>query len=249
MAEALVTADGKAVPLDDIPADAAFAAAMAAPEPSSQPDYPAPRRRKDPDFPFGKNEDGSPVAPYGIGNNGKPRQNPPGPGRGGAKHEKSRTQQAPAGKSAPVPVGPARDYTADLLDFEDGLWVAMAAVPPTQAQATILKANREQMAAGLNLSAQHNPMVRRGVEYLCSDAGWMINAATMVAPFLLQSAALWFRPAALEQMGTSKDELAATAKKDFEDFIAEQQKSLAETLRAQREELAAEAALARQDVA
>jgi len=229
--ESLQMPDGTPVDIDD-EGEKAFNAAMAVPEPSAQgeaPDYPAPRRRRDPDAPFGFEEDGkTPKAPYGLGANGKPRQNMPGPGRGGKKHDKPRVQ--PASRETALAL-PARDYSAELGESLDGLWAGLAFLPPTQAQATILKANKMGLVGGLNLSAQHNPYVRRGVEYFCSDASWMINAAMMIGPFALQSAALWFRPSRLETvMGTSAEELAAIAQADFKAFVAEQEKALAELL-------------------
>lgn len=221
-----MTADGKVIDLDAT--DRAFATAMAAPEPAETPDYPAPRKKRDPDAPFGFDTDGKPKAPFGIGANGKPRQNQPGPGRGKTTAaDKPRIQ--PAGKTA-SPAVVLRDYSAELSDSFDGLWTALAFLPPMQAQACILKANKGGMVSGLNLSAQHNPIVRRGVEYLVSDASWMVNAAMLIMPFALQSAALWFRPSALESMGTSRDALAAQTQRDFAEFVAQQQAALSELL-------------------
>lgn len=232
MAESLATADGKAIDLE-AEGEREFARAMAAPEPPADdtPDYPAPRRRRNPDAPFGLDEDGKPKAPYGFGVNGKPRQNMPGPGRGGKKADKPRVQAA--AKTAAVEL-PARDYSADLAESVDGLWVALAFLPPTQAQATILKANKNGLVAGLNLSAQHNPYVRRGIEYFCGEAAWMINAAILVAPFAIQSAALWFRPDSLRNLGTSREELASVAQADFKAYVEEQEKALAEMVEEKR---------------
>lgn len=234
MPESLSTPDGKTLELEQQAAQE-FARAMAAPEPDAAPDYPPPRRRRNPDAPFGYEEDGAtPKAPYGIGANGKPRQNRAGPGRGG----KPRVQDAVKAARAELP---ARDYSKDLAETVDGLWAALAFLPPTQAQATILKGNKGGLVAGFNLSAQHNPIVRRGIEYWCSDGGWMINAAMLIAPFALQSAALWFRPESLAKMGTSKEELAEIAGKDFREFVAAQERALAELVEEARlaEEVAA----------
>lgn len=241
MPETLTNAEGKTLELEQ-QGEREFAAAMAAPEvpDSGEPDYPAPRRRRNPDAPFGYEQDGTtPKTPFGIGANGKPRQNRPGPGRGG-KNDKPRVQAAPRTAAAELP---ARDYSKDLAEGIDGFWAALAFFPPTQAQATILKGNKGGLVAGFNLSAQHNPYVRRGVEYFCSDAGWMINAAMLIAPFALQSAALWFKPESLAKMETSKEELAAIAQKDFKDFVEQQEKALADLVdEARRAEEAGQAA-------
>lgn len=233
MAESLATADGKVIDLE-AEGEREFARAMAVPEPGADdaPDYPAPRRRRNPDAPFGLDDNGKPKAPYGFGVNGKPRQNMPGPGRGGKKADKPRVQAATKAVAAELP---ARDYSADLAESIDGFWVALAFLPPTQAQATILKGNKNGLVAGLNLSAQHNPYVRRGIEYFCGEAAWMINAAMLVAPFAIQSIALWVKPDSLKNMGTSREELAEIAQADFKAYVEQQEKALADLVEEKRQ--------------
>jgi hypothetical protein len=234
MPESLATADGKVIDLE-AEGEREFARAMAAPEADADqaPDYPPPRKRRNPDAPFGLGDDGKPKAPYGFGVNGKPRQNLPGPGRGGKQAAKADKPRVQAATKAVAPDLPAKDYSADLAETIDGFWVGLAFLPPTQAQATILKANRNGLVAGLNLSAQHNPYVRRGIEYFCGEAAWMVNAAMMIAPFAIQSAALWFKPDSLKNLGTSKEELAEIAQADFKAYVEEKEKALAELVAAQ----------------
>lgn len=102
MPEGLSGADGKPIGLD--PAEATFAAAMAAPEPQGKPDYPAPRKR-DPDAPHGRDETGKPRAPHGYKPDGRPRVVPPGPGRGHTgKNERARVQKPGQGQPAAATV-------------------------------------------------------------------------------------------------------------------------------------------------
>ena len=206
MPEALVTADGQLVEAEpDQAAQDQFDKAMAADPPAGEgkPDYPAPRKRRDPDAPFGYEPDGAtPKAPYGIGANGKPRQNLPGPGRGGktAKGaDKARTQTA---VKAVAPQLPGADYSAELAEFSEGLWMVLAGIPVSakmdslkvrvRAQAAVLKENGPALIRAANLGAQHNATVRAGVIALTGgSASWVLPAMFMITPFVAQSAQLW----------------------------------------------------------
>lgn len=188
MPEGLATADGQAIDLDQAEAD--FHRAMAAPEPD-EPIAPAPPKRApdDPDAPFGRKLDGTPKKAPG----GRPA--------------KPRVVEAPqaAGKAPKPGRGPgqaagAADYAQPLGEFTSAVWMILAAAPvPAEplrirlrAQAAILKDNQPGLCQGINLMAQHNGTIRRGVEALTmGSAGWVLPAVMAVAPFAVQSAQLW----------------------------------------------------------
>lgn len=178
MPETLATAEGQLLEIDAAERD--FARAMAAPEPG-EPEAPAPPRREaDPDAPYGRKVDGSPKKAPG-GRPAKPRV----------------TDSKPvAGKAAAAPA----DYTQPLAEFTSGLWMVLAAAPVPndalririRAQAAVLKDNQPELCQGINLAAQHNGTIRRGVEALTmGNAGWVLPAVMALAPFAMQSARLW----------------------------------------------------------
>lgn len=184
MPEGLATADGQAIDLDQAEAD--FHRAMAAPEPD-EPIAPAPPKRApaDDEAPYGRKVDGTPKKAPG-GRPAKPRvteSKPAAPAQG-------------KGKSA----AEGTDYTQPLGEFTSALWMVMAAAPvpadewriKLRAQAYILKENQPGLCQGVNLMAQHNGVIRRGVEALTmGNAGWVLPAVMAVAPFAVQSAAVW----------------------------------------------------------
>jgi hypothetical protein len=188
MAEGLATADGTAIDLDKAEQD--FHRAMAAPEPD-EPEAPAPPKREpaDPDAPFGRKLDGTPKKAPG-GRPGKPRVTESTPA--------AQTASKPSGK--PGQAGTQTDYAQPLGDFTSAVWMVMAAAPvpndglrlKIRAQAKILKDNQPGLCQGINLMAQHNGTIRRGVEALTmGQAGWVLPAVMAVAPFAVQSAQLW----------------------------------------------------------
>jgi hypothetical protein len=76
-----------------------------------------------------------------------------------------------------------------------------------RAQAKVLKDNQPGLCQGVNLMAQHNGTIRRGVEALTmGSAGWVLPAVMAVAPFAVQSAALWKAdPAQLADMAAQTE--------------------------------------------
>lgn len=193
--ETLATADGKPIDLDQT--DAEFAKAMAAPR-GDEPEAPAPPKREapDPEAPYGRTKDGTPRGKPGR----KPKQPPP------RMTETPKTAPPPKGKAAP-----AADYTQGLTEFSEALWMVLAATPVpwpewrvrVRAQAYVLKETSGGLVQGVNLMAQHNGMIRTGVEKLTTgNAGWVLPAVMAVAPFAVQSAMIWRAPA---------DELAPVA--------------------------------------
>lgn len=186
MAETLMTADGATLDLDTAERD--FARSMAAPEPS-EPQAPAPPRRT-----------ADPEAPYGRTVSGRPKRAP-----GGRPPKPRVTEAAPAtsgtakGKAAAEPA----DYTGRLGEFTSALWMVMAGSPvpndglrlKIRAQARILKEHQGGLCQGVNLMAQHNSVIRRGVEALTmGSAGWVLPAVMAVAPFAVQTGQLWRSP-------------------------------------------------------
>ncbi len=186
MPEGLTTADGVAIDLDA--AEQAFHRAMAAPEPD-EPEAPAPPKRApaDPEAPFGRKVDGTPKRAPG----GRPAK---------ARVTESKPVVADAKPGKGKPADTATDYTGPLGDFTSALWMVMAAAPvpndglrvKVRAQAAVLKENQPGLCQGINMMAQHNGTIRRGVEALTmGNAGWVLPAVMAVAPFAVQSAQLW----------------------------------------------------------
>lgn len=183
MPEGLATADGTTIDID--PAEREFHRAMAAPEPDD-PEHPAPPKRvTDPEAPFGRTK------------TGEPKKGP------GGRPSKPRVTESvpviPAQKGSKA-AAPATDYTAPLGEFTSAVWMILAAAPvpntdlriKVRAQAKVLKENQPGLCQGLNLMAQHNGTIRRGVEALTmGNAGWCLPAVMAVAPFAVQSAQLW----------------------------------------------------------
>lgn len=210
MPEGLATADGFTLDLDD--SERAFAAAMAAP-PADDPEHPAPPRREpvDPEAPFGRKVDGTPKKARG----GRP--------------PKPRVQEAPAGAGKPAAglkaVPPVRDFSAPLAEFVQGVWMAAAATPvpwpelrtKVRAQAYLLKANAGGIVQGVNTMAQHNAMIRRGVEVLTTgSAGWVLPAMFALTPFVAQTAALWRSP-----LTEAAEQMAAATEAEWEAAVTE----------------------------
>jgi hypothetical protein len=217
MAEGLATADGTQIDLDRAEAD--FHRAMAAPEPD-EPVAPAPPKRApaDPEAPFGRKVDGTPKKAPG-GRPAKPRV-----------IEAPRAAEKPSkpGKPSGQPSTSA-DYTQPLGEFTSALWMVMAAAPvpnidlriKVRAQAKILKENQPSLCQGINLMAQHNGTIRRGVEMLTmGSAGWVLPAVMAVAPFAVQSAQLWRTDSS--RLG----ELAAQTEEEWAEQFAAMQEAM-----------------------
>lgn len=195
MPEGLATEDGTAIDLDA--AEAEFARAMNAPEPD-EPEHPAPPKREQ----LSEEELG---AKYGWTTDAQ--------GNRRAKRAKGRPRTQARTTDAPPPpqepqkpskgakgADPKPDYTGPLTEFTSALWMVAAATPipaeglriKVRAQAKVLKATQDGVVQGVNMMAQHNGMIRRGVEALTmGGAGWVLPAVMALAPFAVQSAAVW----------------------------------------------------------
>ena len=209
MPEGLATADGEEIDLGNV--DAEFAAAMAAPS-LDDPEHPGPPDVApfDPEAPFGRTKDGA--AKKGPG--GRPPR------------EKPRTQNAPKAISGPgkpgkdgKPAAPAVDYAAGLREFLGGIQLALAVLPfPSDSvrvharyQSAVIEQTGDGLATGLGTVAEHNSMVRWGVEKLTQGGGaWAFPAAMAIAPFAVSTAMLWKSPVT-EQMAEGAEVIEAEA--------------------------------------
>ena len=233
-----------APPAPDV--DEAFTAALAQDAAVAPPQQPAPPRHatsRDPDAPHGRDEDGTPLAPYGTGKNGRPRIKPAGPGRGG-KADEPRTREALPGETTPAkpgtqPAGLApHDFSAGLMEFGETAWFAGSIVakigpqlpfvgrlvPGRKLAATmaVLDAERPRLAAALNEAAQHDQRARKLAAKLASgELAWQMTVIFMVAPAITATAAVWQGDAALaERELPSLDVMAAQNDKNLNAMFA-----------------------------
>lgn len=216
MAEGLATADGSKL---DVPAaaavepDADWAAHMAQAARTADTEQHAAPPKKDP---------ADPDAPFGRTADGKPKKGP------GGRPPKKKAEQ-PRVTAPTAAQGPVRDYTQDLAEFTEGVWFLMAQLPPTQAQAAVLKQHRPALVHGWNLAAQNNATIRTGVEMVTGKATWVAAVAMATAPFVLQSLALWTKSSEqLKKAGLpTKDDLAAATVRDLEQLAKDQAEAMA----------------------
>jgi hypothetical protein len=199
MAELLIGPDGSPVDVDA--AEEAFNAAMAAPAPGEQPDYPAPPRRD-----YGTKADGTPKRAAG-----RPRKDPA---------DKARTvralppppvkDKAKGGGSRPV----TDDYSEALNNFGAAVWMGLAAipVPHTQALGAVWKHQLPAQVQAWNLAAQQDPGVRHAVEKLSSGPTWLIGIAVATAPLVGAAVAIVRDPQV-------RADLAQQTQAEFAEFL------------------------------
>src|SRR5579859_4233923 len=211
MPETLATADGRKIDLDD--SDRAFAAAMAAPR-GDEPEAPAPPKREptDPEAPFGRKMDGTPKKAPG----GRP--------------PKPREIEAPKDAKGKEQPGSAQKYAQGLAEFLSGVQLALAVLPcPNEAvriharyQSAVIGQTGDGLATGLGTVAEHNSVVRWGVEKLTQGGGaWIFPAALAIAPFAVSTALLWKAPVTAEMAGVAdriEAEAMARLKAEMEGF-------------------------------
>lgn len=197
--------------------DAAFAAAMEGPaKPRSEPKAPP---EVDPDAPFGRDDQGEPIAKYGYHPDGRVKRSAGGRPPKNAPDQARVTDHPAAPIEGKVVAGP--DYTADLVDAADGFWLmgtAMSKLPLGRlrvgrfglpqdagdrlaAQAYIVNQHKFRLAAAVNLAAHHNVRAKRLAEQLAGgDLTWVLSFGALAAPFIAHSAAVWKGPDALAEM-------------------------------------------------
>jgi hypothetical protein len=193
-------ADPRAQSLDD-----AFAEAMgAAPKPKEPPAPP----EVDPEAPHGRDENGTPLEPFGRTRDGKIRLSAAG------RKPKDPDGAARLAKDSPGPDGGTQlqlephDFSVALMDAGETIWfggsvaarlgpqipVVGKLVPGRKLAATmaVFDSERPRLAAALNLAAQHDARARKLAERLSDGgAGWALTCMFMIAPFTGAVAAIW----------------------------------------------------------
>jgi hypothetical protein len=75
----------------------------------------------------------------------------------------------------------------------------------------VLKEQQAGLVGGVNIIAQHNGIVRWGVEKLAAgDAAWIFPAALALMPFAVQTSMLWRVP-----VNGDMEKMAARTEEDF----------------------------------
>ena len=202
---------------------------------------PPPRRPSvvDPEAPHGRAEDGTPMAPYGLKADGTPRQKPAGPGRPKDSDSRPRTAKAlPAGEQKSGPK--TGDYSGQIGDFLDGLWMLGSAFPLSwapklearvNAQAAILKENKPQLANGWTTAAQNHEGIAELTQKLTTgSASWILPVMFAVTPFVAQSAFMWRAPVPGDVQG-----LADHNKSEWQAFVKASQEEMAAQAKAAQE--------------
>lgn len=200
---AIPDADPRATDLD-----AAFAAAML--DTPARPRAEAkPPPEVDHDAPHGRDENGEPLAPFGLTKEGKPKLTRGGrPRKGSDDAPRTGTVTTPRetgrAKATPDP----RDWSAELSGAADAAWFGLSAlgrvsdsVPvlgkllpgeKMQAQAFILGECRPQLVGAVNLAAQHSAAAARFcARFDGGDGLWALTCMFMVMPVVSMSVAVW----------------------------------------------------------
>lgn len=233
------TLDPHAKELDD-----AFANAMSSPaRPRSEPRAPADR---DPEAPFGRDDEGKPIAKYGYKNDGTIRLS------GAGRPSRNSPDQARVDERPQTPldgkVVEGTDYTAGLIGTAGGVWLCMTAASKLPlgrlrvgkyglpadsgarlaAQAFLFDQSKVQLAMALNTAAQHSARARSWAQKLASgDATWALTVASLAGPFLSMSLDLWKgqldpeTASAVRNMAAANDEAMEQVKAQFQ-AMAEQ---------------------------
>ena len=238
------TADPKARELDD-----AFAKAMSGPaRPRAEPKTPP---EIDPEAPFGREDDGTPIAKYGYRNDGSIRLTGAGrPSRNAPDRARVDDRPAPPVTADGKPAA-EDDYTADLIGTAQGAWLCLTAasklplgklrlgkfgLPPDAsermaAQAYLLDQSKVQLAMALGTAAKHNARARAWARKLASeDATWMLTVASLAGPFFGASLDLWKGSApdpekaeTIKNMAAANNETMEEVKAQFQAMVIRQQ--------------------------
>lgn len=105
-----------------------------------------------------------------------------------------KTARKPSGKQAgkpratSSPAPPARDYTKDLDQLGEALWIGLSQLPFTQSYAPLMnEASRAPMVSAWNAAAQQSPAVRARIDQLVSGSGnsWILGVAIATIPVAL----------------------------------------------------------------
>lgn len=230
---------------DAVKLDEAFAAAMSTP---GAPREPGPPPEVDAGAPFGRDEDGAPLAPFGLRKDGKPKLSSAGRK---PTEEQARVGMAPAkadakdgtGKAAAATAAPRR-YAPAIAETLEVFWLGGTVVGQVgpeipvvgrflpdgdrlQAQSALLLTYKDNLAGALDICAQHNESARKLAEKLSSGAGgWALNAAFMLLPFVGASLKVWAKEQpAVDAEGnvlpTTAQVLAAQNREAFGQYMAD----------------------------
>lgn len=232
-------ADPRAVELD-----AAFGAAMGAPP---RPREPAAPPEVDHDAPHGRDEAGTPLAPFGHNKDGSVRRS--NAGRRASADEKPRTAAA-GSEPEPKPGTPKpepHNYVPALCETGDAAWMILslgAKVGPDiplvgryiparklAAQATVFKENQAQLIGAVQYASMHSQAAARWAAKLeQGEITWTLMFGMMVMPFIVQSATLWKLKdgATLGEDGPTVEDLAASNEADLDAFMKALGSQLAE---------------------
>jgi hypothetical protein len=223
---------------DALSLDAAFKEAMEAP---AKPREAPPPPEIDQDAPHGRDDDGNPLAPFGLTKDGKVRRSAAGRP---AKDARPRTGPVPPPEppGKPGPPAPPADYSRALDELADAIWLALNGVAMAgphvpvvgrfipeeklQAQAYVLSLNKPRLCKAMQVAAEHNAGAARTCAKLAQgDITWVITAGALVMPFFAQSAAVFKGDEALASFGeeATVKNLAASNKVLMDSYVAQMQ--------------------------
>lgn len=223
----------------DAAVDAALGDALRQDAAASPPEHAAPPRAEavDPDAPHGRDDAGTPLAPYGMNKKTKrPNLKPGGPGRGHKSDDKPRvTDPGTSGTAGPAnaasgqqkPAGP--DYSEDLAGLGYSIWMGASAVrggklplvkipvPDLRPYAYVWEDQLPRGVAAWNAAAQQNATVRGWVQKLAGEGSWqwVIGVGIWGANFL----------AGCQELRADKElagKAAAANDQNIKAFLAEQ---------------------------
>lgn len=225
-------ADPRAVTLD-----AAFAEAMGQP---GKPREPGPPPEVDNAAPFGRDDNGDPIAPHGLRKDGTPKLSAAGRKPAEEKARVSDTMTEPA-KAAPATAAPGM-FAPAIAETLESVWLGMTVVgtagadlpvvgpmipaDKVQAQAAVVLTFKDNIAGALDLCAQHNAMARRLAEKMSGgQVGWALNAMMMMVPVVSTSMQVWgkqepqLHPETGQPMPTLAETLAAQNRAALDDYM------------------------------
>lgn len=233
----------------DAAVDAALGDALRTDAAASPPEHPGPPRQDsaaDPDAPHGRDDAGTPLAPFGINKRTKrPNLKPGGPGRGHKSDDKPRVTgagttaaAAPAKGAGGQPAAAGRDYSEDLAGFGMGIWMGASAVkggrlplikipvPDLRPYAYVWHDQLPRGVAAWNTAAQQNAAVRRWVDKLAGEGSWawVLGVGIWGSNFLAGCQEL-----AAKQNGELRKMAAEANDTNMEAFLAAQLQAAAQT--------------------
>ena len=228
-------ADPEAIALDE-----AFRAAMDAP---AKPREVPPPPETDLEAPHGRDDDGKPLAPFGLTSGGRPRLTAAGrkpkndQPRVGSVTAPPVSEKSSKAVRKPVAVTPNADYSETLSELHDAIWLGLTGlgivganlpvvgryVPEKKlsAEAAIFHAHKAALCGSIQLAAQHNAGAARFCAKLAGgDVTWVAMAGFMIMPFFAHTSAILRGDDALTTMGLPKlDDLAAQNQQDLSEFM------------------------------